>query len=324
MATTFADIQKFRLGVIVIASDGEAGSVAQVYVEPGQRAVTAIGVKIGRGPGGVLRAVSLDRVIDGTADEVRLSITREALLQVMTPAPAGATTLSHATQATINGRGSGALTQVSALHATGAITHLIVKQGLTGGEVVIEPEWIASISDDGSAIELALPSGAALAPHRPDPDLLDEVRARLWNYARLRVDLRAVDIRVIDGEVWIRGNVSSTLNRRIISDLLAGTRGLITLHNELVADNELAVRIAQALAKNPATHGQPIGVYPSLGKVYLRGLAHSPTVVEAAKKIAAEIEGQREVVSEMAVGAGPYIPMLAPVTGDEDIVPGGR
>ncbi len=325
MATSSVDVLKFRFGTVVIASDGEAGTVAFVAVRPGQRVVTHVGVKL---PGGHTVAVPLERVTEGAAHELRVTLTREGLLQAMQPAPAGATLLSRTTHVNASkqsGRSgsSGTLTQVSMTTQTQQLRHLTVKPGL-GSEQLLSANWITEIADDGKAITVTIPADAEPAPYRSDTDLRDEVHDRLWNYARLRVDMRSVDIRAIDGEVWLRGFVSSTLNRRIITELLSDLKGLTAIHNDLVADNELAVTIARALSQDPRTHGERIGVYPSLGTVFLRGLANTEAVRDVATQIAATVAPDARVVNQIAAGkAGSYIPMLAPVTGTEDIVPGG-
>ena len=319
MPTISADVIKFRFGAVVIASDGEAGSVAYVVIQPGQRTITQLGVKL---PGGHTVAVPLDRVVEGTAEEVRVTLTREALLQVMQPAPARATLLSRQTQVNA-GKVRGTLTQVSLSVATSTLRQLATKQGF-GGESLFQATWITDISDDGKAITLTLPAGVEPASYRADADLLDEAHTRLWNYSRIRVDMRAVDMRAVDGEIWLRGFVSSTLNQRIMSELLIGMKGLTAIHNDLVADTDLAVTVAHALSRDPRTHGQQIGVYPTLGKVYLRGLATSQGVSDAATQIAAATVGHGTLINELLLNANAsYIPMLAPVTGNEDVVPGG-
>nr|MBF6592663.1 BON domain-containing protein [Ktedonobacterales bacterium] len=190
--------------------------------------------------------------------------------------------------------------------------------------VLVPASGITTIDERGRTVEVRLPNGETPTPYRADADVLTEMHDALWNYARLRVDLRAVEMRVIDGEAWLRGHVSSTLNRRVISDLVLNIPGLHETHNELVADNDLAVTIARALAKDPRTHGQMIGVYPNLGRVFLRGRAHSPEVALIATQVAAEASGQAEVINQLGIDpAATLIPALSPVTGTDDIVPGG-
>ena len=319
MASSTAQVIKFRFGTTLIASDGEAGSLISVVVVPGQRQVSQIGVKL---PGGTRVAVPLDRVVEANADSVQVSVTREALLQAMAPIPANATAFAPATRVSAGSR-SGNLAQLTISAATGKLYRLGFRAGL-GGEVLADANWITDISDSGNAVTLTLPAGAELLPYRADAEIADDAQHMLYNYNRLRIDLRAIQVRVVDGEAWLRGNVSSRLNQRVTAELLEGIKGLYTIHNELVADPDLALAVAEALSADPRTHGQPIGVYPTLGHIYLRGLAGTPEVVVAAATIARGISGQQEVVSQLAVSAqADHIPVLAPVTGTEDIIPGG-
>jgi osmotically-inducible protein OsmY len=320
MATQRAVVWKFRFGATVIATDGEAGELTYVAVQPGQRAVTHAGVRL---PGGAQVAVPLDRVSDADATAVRVTLTREGLLRALEPLTGAVTLFARATQVSVDSKQFGSLTQVSMTTTDATFRRIGVRRGLAGGEALLDSSTITDISDDGRAITCALQGGQPI-PYRDDADLATAANNALYNYARLRVDLRAVQMRVIDGEIWLRGNVSSTLNRRVMTDLLENLSGRIATHNDLIADNELAVRIAQALAKDPATHGQLIGVYPNLGKVFLRGRATSPEAIQKAAQIAAGIPGQNAIVPQIAVSAtAQFLPTLAPVTGTEDIIPGG-
>ncbi len=313
-------VMKFRFGATVVASDGEAADIAGVVVQPGQRAVTGVVVKI---PGGTQVVVPPERIADATAENMHVTVTREALLQAMPKLSRDMTVLSGNTKVQVNGSNFGNVSQVSMVAATHALHHLTIKRGL-GGEFLIDAGSIVDISDDGRAVACQTTANAAPVPYRSDGEVLDDARAALWNYARLRVDLRAVQVRVVDGEVWLSGHVSSTLNRRVMAELLEGVKGVTAIHNDLVADNELAIEIAQAFAKDPRTRGQRIGIYPTLGQVYLRGLASTPEAMQAAAEIAGQIEGSSAVVNQIKVaGNAEFLPMLAPVTGTEDVIPGG-
>jgi osmotically-inducible protein OsmY len=317
MAQSPVAVMKFRFGATVVASDGEAADILGVVVQPGQRTITGVAVKI---PGGTQVVVPVERILDSTAQNMHISITREALLQAMPRIPSDATVLSRATQVAVDGRSFGTLAQISLVVATGAVHKLTVRHGMS--DALLAAASIIEISDDGRTIACA---NATPVPYRSDGEIADDVHAALWNYPRLRVDLRAVQERVVDGEVWLSGYVSSSLNRRVMAELMEGVPGVTAIHNDLVADNELAIQIAQALAKDPRTHGQRFGVYPNLGQVYLRGLAQSPEIAQAASEIAAQIDGHHTVVNQVLITANSsgFLPMLAPVTGTEDIIPGG-
>ena len=320
MTNSTTSIMKFRFGTVVIASDGEAGSIASVVVQPGQRTITDVAVKL---PGNITIAVPLERVVDAHSGETHLNTTREAVLQTMPALSKDATILSRHTQVIVNGNSLGTLTQVSMTTNNHTLHRLTIKRGM-GSEVLVEANQIREIGDQGHSITCTLPAGTTLIPYRPDADLQDDVHSALWNYARLRVDLRAVQLRVIDGEVWLTGHVSSTLNRRVMSELLEGIKGLVAIHNELVADSDLAIEISRALADDPRTHGQRFGVYPNLGKVYLRGKTKSPEAAQVAQEIAAGVNHGQTIINELRIDTvGTFLPMLAPVTGNEDVIPGG-
>jgi osmotically-inducible protein OsmY len=114
------------------------------------------------------------------------------------------------------------------------------------------------------------------------------------------------------------------MNRRLVEDLSRGVAGVAELHNLMIADSDLAASVSGALGRDPRTAEERIGVYPALGRVLLRGSVHTPVAREAAGKIAAENPGAREVVNELRVNANAtQLRVLAGVTGDEDLVPGG-
>ena len=97
------------------------------------------------------------------------------------------------------------------------------------------------------------------------------------------------------------------------------------IHNDLIADNDLASDVAMALAKDPRTARSQIGVYPSLGRINLRGRAHTPVARQAAYEVARGVPGVEDIENALIVDPdAEVIPVLAGVTNQEDRVPGGR
>jgi osmotically-inducible protein OsmY len=97
------------------------------------------------------------------------------------------------------------------------------------------------------------------------------------------------------------------------------------VHNELVADTDLASDVAIALAADPRTRGQYIGVYPELGVVSLRGAVNSAAARAAAASIADAVPGIERVINELSVRPeADVLPNLASVTSEVERVPGGR
>ncbi len=141
----------------------------------------------------------------------------------------------------------------------------------------------------------------ALTAYHADSDLGADVRQAIEKYGRMRVDIAGVDIQAVDGEIWLRGHVSSELNRRLAEDLSRGVVGVAEIHNLLITDPDLAASISSALARDPRTAEDRIGVYPSLGRVHLRGSVHTAGAREAAAQIAAADHSARQIINELRV-----------------------
>jgi osmotically-inducible protein OsmY len=201
----------------------------------------------------------------------------------------------------------------------------VIDRGISG-EVVVSATSVDQIS--GNGIALIVPRdgvSVTLTPYRPDTALREDALKAIESYNRLRVDMEGVNVTATDGVIWLRGFVSSEMNRRLIEDLVGSTHGLSELHNELMTDPDLAAEISRALARDPRTTEDHIGVYPTLGRVKLRGAVKTPAAREAAEQLAKAAPGVGEVINELHVSADANVlPVMASVTNTEDVVPGGR
>lgn len=79
--------------------------------------------------------------------------------------------------------------------------------------------------------------------------------------------------------------------------------GVLEVQNELVSDTELQLWVAQRLAHDPRTRLliTDISIRCFLGTVHLQGRVDSTARREAAAKVAAEVEGARQVINELVV-----------------------
>jgi osmotically-inducible protein OsmY len=160
---------------------------------------------------------------------------------------------------------------------------------------------------------------------RADDELCQDVYHRLRDCQLVRLDLPGITIHARDGVVWLRGHVSSDGKRRRTDEVLWGLDGLLELHNELVTDTDLAAAVAMALAYDPRTARERIGVYPSLGVMRLRGIVRTPGAHAGAWEIAAAVPLVKQVVNELCIDPdADVLPDLAGVTNNYDLVPGGR
>ena len=128
-----------------------------------------------------------------------------------------------------------------------------------------------------------------------------EVEAALFDAAPLHVDLKAISAHVLDGVLYLNGNISSSLRADIAQDQAMGVSGLLEVKNNLVGDDRLASDLALALGRDPRTRDLPIGVYPRLGVVRLSGAVHNSQQKAAAEEIARNFDGVRSVINDLLV-----------------------
>lgn len=322
-ATTLVEVSKFRFGAPVLTDENEEGSLEALLLRDGSREVTHLRVKFGWGPFGSTYTLPVTAVRRAVPSEVELHVTREELEKTGKEKVA-AQEISSNTQIVLNGKRLGTLAQVTVDTEPRTLRTLVVDRGLRN-EVLVPAEDIVRIQGRQIAVDQKAPGERPLITYRDDQELYDEVRDAIEGYTRLRVDMPGIIIKVVDGTVWLLGHVSSDINRRLVQDQLGHIRGLAELHNDLIADTDLASAVSLALARDPRTAGQPIGVYPVLGVVRLRGRVRSEVARQAATEVARAVPGVEQVENELIVDPGAeVIPVLAGVTNQEDRVPGGR
>jgi|SRR5579859_6349249 len=315
----FTTARKIRFGADAYTSEGERGTVTEVIVDPTTAAAVGVGVRFGMF--GRAAYAGLGHLTKATEDEITLDAPRSAL----DASPPQGVRLTAATQVTLDGKRVGKLAHITFDGVTYALFRIVVDRG-SAGNMALSARTLTKI--DAGAIALSgggNGAGPALTPYHSDSDLRADILKAIEKYARMRVDIAGIDIQAVDGVIWLRGHVSSELNRRLAEDLSQGVEGVAELHNQLITDPDLAASISSALARDPRLAEERIGVYPSLGRVHLRGSVHTAVAREAAAQIAASDYGAREIINELRVDSNAtMLPVLAGVTGDEDAVPGGR
>lgn len=320
-ATTFAPVMKFRFGAEAHDAEGATGAVAHVVVDATTFAVKAVGVRFGLF--GRVAYAPVARVDEASDAHIGFTVTR-AEIERDGKQPSGVR-LGTDTAVTLNGKRLGKLSQVSFNAHGGALRHLVVDRGIAG-EAVVSASGVVEIGAAGVKLNAAS-NGAkpALTPFRPDAELREDAHRALESYNRLRVDMPGINVTAIDGVLWLRGHVSSELNRRLAQDLVGSLHGLAELHNELLTDQDLAATISHALSRDPRTASDHIGVYAQLGRVNLRGGVRTAAARETAEQIAEAAPGVGAVTNDLIVDPNANVlAVMAGVTGHMDVVPGGR
>jgi len=111
-------------------------------------------------------------------------------------------------------------------------------------------------------------------------------------------ELRAVRLEVKDGKVILSGNVAASRIAEAVEGALSGVSCALGIENRLVADPDVEISVASALAQNPSTQGGRFIVHSRLGRVTLEGQV-KPEAAQAAVAVAREVAGVVSVESRL-------------------------
>ncbi|HZQ99291.1 MAG TPA: BON domain-containing protein [Chloroflexota bacterium] len=156
---------------------------------------------------------------------------------------------------------------------------------------------------------------AITEPTPTDTGTTEAVRAALLDDEVLqRIDAATLRVEVSGGAVTLHGHVVSAAHRERAEAAMRRAVPGAPLHDELVADDELAVAIAQALARDGQTAPLVLRVQADEGVVHLSGQA-STAAAAVAEEIAAGVPGVRAVVGHLPGDVGPDGPTRLPAIG---------
>lgn len=322
-ATAISEMAKFHFGNTIFCSDGEGGVLAIVIFDIAARRMTHIGAKQGRffGKTGY---VSFEQVIKATGEGITVRATRAELLSGNAPS-SGVTLDSKSVVERAGSSAKGTLKLIAAQPGSGELAYIVAHNLRPGHDTLLRAEYITGIEQGRITVTISDETLNALPPYRPDAELQQEVESILFDLTPMHIDLKGITIRVLDGVLYLDGNISSSLRADIAQDQVYGVQGLLEIKNNLVGDDRLAADLARALGQDPRTRDLPIGVYPKLGVVRLSGAVHTTQQKAAAEEIARQFPGVRSIETNLIVD--PTTDMLhvmsAPEGGEaEDKVPG--
>jgi osmotically-inducible protein OsmY len=314
-----SEMQKFGFGSKVFCSDGEYGTLAQVVFDPTTWCMTHINIKKGR----LFAQTALlpfDTVIKASSDGVMLRIGIEDVVRDAVHEVKGAI-LSNKSIVELTGTASRGTLKLVAVHPeNGELAYLVAHQLLPGQDTLLRAEFVTALAPEHVTVTVA--DTSLLPVYRPDDVLQQEVEAIIYDLTPLHIDLKGMNIRVLDSVLYLDGNISSSLRGDIVVDQVSAVPGLLEIKNNLVGDDKLAGDLAMALGNDPRTRDLPIGVYPRLGVVRLSGAVRTGQQKVAAEEIALNFPGVRSVINDLTVDPrADMLHIMSAAGGDEDKVP---
>ncbi len=322
-STRISQMRKFHFSRKIVCLDGEARSLVHVVFDAMARRLTHLGVKQGHLFG---KTVDLpyDTVVEATGEGVMLGIMRAELAAVGQRAVGGAVLDHRSLVERASSADKGTLLLIAVHPENATLAYLVVHHLRPGQDTLLREQYVTTIAPGHVTVTLPDAALKVLPPYRPDDELQQEVERALFDLTPLHIDLKGISIRVLDGVLYLDGNVSSQLRADIMEDQVLGVPGLLEINNHLVGDDRLAADLAMALAQDSRTRDLPIGVYPRLGEVRLSGAVHTSQQEAAAEEVVGNFPGVRSVINDLVVDPkADLLPVMIPTGVEaEDIVPG--
>jgi osmotically-inducible protein OsmY len=135
-----------------------------------------------------------------------------------------------------------------------------------------------------------------------DKALLRAIKNTLYGYEPLRATRPGLDVRVHDGRVELRGLVRTLAMKEIAEYLILRVQGVRAVRNDIVADPEIVLAVAEAMAADNQLADHCIRVDSRGGAVILAGDVPSEAIATRAQEVAAGASNVVSVTSAMRVG----------------------
>ncbi len=144
---------------------------------------------------------------------------------------------------------------------------------------------------------------AARSNGKGDANQAMAVRNALSQYTPLRIWEQGIQVDVQGGAVILSGNVRSRAVKEMAEQIARKIKGVSAVQNQLLADTDVEIAVAQALSSDARTRAGFPGILVGVvfGVVYLKGTVSSADIKNAATEIAAKVAGVRRVSNELVV-----------------------
>ena len=297
MRTSISEMLKLHFGSKILWSDGEDGTLTEIIVDPATRRITHLWLKQGRFFGKIVQ-VPFGAVSDASSEAITLNLKRA---DAAATGNGGAVLDGKTAVERANSSARGVLRMVAAHPASGELAYIVAHNVRPNQNIMLRTDTIQEITKERIVVSIPDEVFNALPSYRSDSELQREVESILYDITPMHIDLKGITFRVLDGVLYLDGNISSSLRADIAQDQVYGVQGLLEIHNNLVGDDQLAADLAMVLGQDARTHDLPIGVYPRLGVVRLSGAVRTTAQKSAAGEIARNFPGVRGVINDLVL-----------------------
>ncbi len=132
---------------------------------------------------------------------------------------------------------------------------------------------------------------------RADEEILADIWDALWKQETIRfLDIYSISVNVQDGQVLLTGNLAGEANLPLIDRIAHSIQGVMAVHDDLVTDEDLMIRVAWALCRDERTRPCILRVQASHGWIRLRGHVLTHELQLVAEQVAGQVPGVRGII----------------------------
>jgi osmotically-inducible protein OsmY len=189
------------------------------------------------------------------------------------------------------------------------VTHIVVRISwlLIPRDVVVPLTWARSITPESIELAARRDELLELPEFHSDDEITADILRWLAQDPRFDgVDRYTLTVEVQGGVVRLGGRVRTADLKRAAEELAASVPGVVAVDNQAIADEELAIRLEQAL-RAAGVHVDDLDVAVLLGQVKLRGRAAALDDSHRAEELARRFSGVQSVVNQLTVVEQPHV-----------------
>ncbi len=206
--TSISEMQKFRFGCKVFCSDGQEGILSHVSFAVPAYSLNYIGVRLGLffAKTVYLPFVSIE---SASGEGITLNVTRAQLVAATQQVLPGVLLDKRSVVQNTVMRAQGSLDLVAVQPENDEFAYIVAHDLRPGQDTLLPRAFLTRLEAGLVTVSISEAQLSAFPPYRPDRELQQDVEKLLFELAPLHVDFRGMNIRVLDGVLYLDGNVSS-------------------------------------------------------------------------------------------------------------------